>query len=206
MISASLIIFTLVVLIVTFLVRWWKFLSLASKIPGHKGQIPMVGILPKFIGANEEKTFEIYDNYSQSSETLIKFWIGPEFFVSVTNPELLKKVFNSNECLDKPNFFKFINAKNSLVFGSLNAWKRHRKILNSSFTYEILKNFVSTFDEKSKSLIKILNEEKCNQNEFDVFSYMSIFFSETILSSGFDFDIDIQTSGKRDEFVKNFDE
>lgn len=206
MLFFTLLLFTGIFLIISLLLRWKKFLMMASKLPGPKGQIPLVGILPHFIGADLHDLFCITMEFIKESKNILKVWFGPELVIVVSNPDLVQKVLNSKECLDKPNFFKYFGIQNASLFGTYDAWKRHRKILNPAFNPLILKEFVPTFDKKSRTLIKNLSE-KCELNEeFNVYPYMSIFFLETILSAGLDLEVDIQMSGERDDYVKYFEE
>lgn len=196
---------TIIFLAINFLIKWRNFLILASKIPGPKGHIPLIGILPEFIGADLQDLFKIATHYMKTSGDLVKLWFGTELIVGITTPEYIQKVLNSKECLDKPKFFKFFGIQQASLFGTFEAWKKHRKILNPAFSPQILKDFVPVFDEKTRILIKNLSDE-CDKSEFNVFPYMSLLFLETILSAGLDLHVDIQTSGLREDYVKYFEE
>lgn len=193
-------------LAINFFVTHRKFFSLASKIPGPKWHIPLIGILPELIGADLHDLFKIGVKYTKECKSIIKVWFGPEIMLIIKSADHVQKVLNSRECLDKPKFFKFFGVEQGSLFGTYNAWKSHRKILTPAFNPQLLKNFVPVFDKNSRNLIKLLNKEKCGGDEFDIHPFMSILFLETILSAGLDLNIDIQSSGKRDEIVKYFEE
>lgn len=205
MFVTELIISIAICLFISYLFKKRKFLELAAKIPGPKNHIPLIGCLPEFIGADLKKLFKIFIKYQKQLESPGKVWFGPELMVMISTPDEMQKVLNSKECLDKSEFFKSFRLQNASLFGTLDAWRSHRKILNPAFSIQILKTFVPLFDESSKKLIKIL-EKHCGQNEFDVFPHMSAFFLETILKAALDLDIDIQNDSKKDEYLKYYDE
>lgn len=127
--------------------------------------------------------------------------------VLINTPEAMQRVLTSKvECLDKPKFFKCFRLQRASLFGSLEAWRVHRKILNPAFSISVLKSFIPLFDVKSKKLIKGLETQCDDGREFDVFPHMSAFFLETILQAALDLDVDILNSEKKDEYLTNYDE
>lgn len=193
------------VLLAIHLVKWIKFLKMTSKLPDSSGLIPLLGIIPKMIGADLHDLFELFIKQEKNVKGIGKFWMGHEVLVIINTPENIQKVLNSKECLDKPKFFKFFGIERGSLFGSLESWRVHRKVLNPGFSPQLLKSFVSVFDKKSRNLIKSFHE-KCNQEEFDVFPQMSAFFLETILSAALDLDVDILNDKKKKEYVDHFDD
>lgn len=197
---ATLICFTLFQLL-----KWRKFLVLASKIPGPKGYLPFIGILPDFINGDSRSLFHTMVNLAKVIQCPGKVWLGHELVVFVHTPENIQKVLNSKECLDKPKFYKFFKVPQGSLFGFVDDWRRHRKILNPGFNLEILKTFIPLFDAKSKKLIKIFNS-KCGESQFDVYPHMINFFLEATLNAIFDFDVDIQKEENKDNFAQILDE
>lgn len=204
MLVFEILISVVICLICNYFIRRWRFFSLASKIPGPKEHIPLIGILPEFIGADLKKIFNVILKYQNTLGGLGKVWFGTELMVIICTPDAMQKVLNSRECLDKPKFFKCFRLQRASLFGKLDAWRSHRKILNPAFSIQVLKTFVPLFDDKSRKLIKLLNAQ-CGTREFDVFSYMSAFFLETILKAALDLDIDV-LNNEKDEYLKYYDE
>lgn len=204
MITLPLVIFTSIFLLITFTIKWWKFLNLASKIPSIVPNIPLIGIFFFSLGKNLNEIFEFSQEFIKKTKDIGKVWQGPLLFVVVKKPDFIQKVLNSRECLDKPNFFKFLDIQEASLFGTLDAWKRHRKIINPAFSPNVLKEFIPIFNEKSRILIEIL-KEKIDGSEFDVYPFMSRLFLETILCTALDFNFDVQRSENRDDYVKYFE-
>jgi hypothetical protein len=61
--------------------------------------------------------FEIMSNIidKYQSHKLVKFWLGTSLFIFVNDPEMIKKVLNSPECLDKSFFYKFFRLDKGLL-------------------------------------------------------------------------------------------
>lgn len=121
----------------------------------------------------------------------------------MTTPEDAQTVFNSKKCLDKPYFLKFTNLPEGSLFGNLEAWRSHRKILNPFFGTSALRvNNIPLFNKKAKILLKIV-EKMEGKGEFNVFSNMIALTLETILKV-MEYDVDIQNlqSEKRDVYYK----
>lgn len=194
-----------IVLLTIYLVKLIKFLKMVNKIPDSSGLIPFIGILPQLIGADLHDLYKIFIKYEKTVKGVGKFWMGHEVLVLVNSPDNMQKVLNSKECLDKPAFFKYFGIERGSLFGSLEAWRVHRKVLNPGFNPQLLKSFVSVFDRKSRNLIKSFHS-KCDQEEFDVFPQMSAFFLDTILTAALDLDVDILNDSKKNEYVEYFDE
>jgi cytochrome P450 family 4 len=205
MLAVELVIATCICFIIYFVLKRRKFLELAAKIPGPSEHIPLIGVLPEFIGADLKKIFDIVLKYQNRIECPGKVWFGPELMVLVSTPETMQKVLNSKECLDKPKFFKCFRLQQASLFGTLDAWRSHRKVLNPAFSIQVLKTFVPLFDKNSKKLLKVL-DARCGKVQFDIFPFMSAFFLETILNAALDLDVDIQNNAKKDEYLKYYDE
>lgn len=196
---------TVISLVIFYLPKCIKYLTLASKIDDRSGLIPLIGILPEMINCDLHGLFNMMIKYCSNTENIQKVWFGPQVVVLINSPDDTQKVLNSKECLDKPGFMKYFGIERASLFGTLDAWRVHRKVLNPGFSPVILKNFVPMFDERSRVLIKSF-EAKINQEEFDVFPEMSAFFLDTILRAALDLDKDILNDSKKDEYVKGFDE
>lgn len=206
MLVLVLIVTTGIFFIISLLLKWRKFLVMASKIPNVKGTISLVGIVPQILGKDLQGLFEVIQRCEKKvDDQLEKIWFGPEILIVIKTPERMQKVYNAKECLDKPRFLKHFGIQQASLFGTLDAWRRHRKILNPAFSMQILKTFVPVFDKKSRKLVKSF-EPMLEQKEFDIFPQMSAFFLETILNAALGLDKDILNDEKKIEYVQHFDE
>lgn len=180
---------------------------MVAKIPSVKNQIPFIGIAAWFANADEKKFFKIMceENEEEFNKSPIKIWFGTELFVFVNTPEHIKAVFNSKACLDKPSFVKIPDFEKGTIFGDLNYWQNHRKILNPSFNVKVLKSFVKIFDDQSRKLVNVL-EPKCDGNDVDIFCEASGLFLESILATSLNLEVDIiGNDAWKKEIVENFE-
>lgn len=175
-----------------FLRKLAKFFSLLSNIPSVKGQIPLLGIARQLAFADHKQYFKIIcvDNEPEFNQSPVWTWFGPQIMVIVNTPEHIKAVFNSKECLDKPYFIKVSDFTKGLIFGNLNYWHSHRKILNPVFTVRVLKNFVKIFNEQANKFVNVM-EMKGAGKEIDIFTETSALFYESIMVTSMNYDVDV---------------
>lgn len=58
----------------------------------------------------------------------------------------------------------------------------HRKILTPAFHFNILEKFVDIFNEKGKTLIKLLKEE-ADKDSFNIFPFVNLYAFDAILGN-----------------------
>lgn len=198
---------TLVGLLFLYLPKCVKYLRLSWKIRDSSGLIPLIGIIPEFIGIDLHEFFKVITKYNNKiKDDVEKVWFGPQVVIVINSPEAMQKVLNAKECLDKPWMLKFFGIERASLFGSLDAWRVHRKIMNGGFNPQNLKSFVTVFNKKSRVLIDSFKSNCDDGKEFDVFPLMSAFFLDTILSAALDLDVDIMNDEKKLSYVQYFDE
>jgi cytochrome P450 len=197
----------LIFLIVIFVAKYFwdnrRFYYLAHKIPLSSFDYSLKGLY-NILTADGKKLFHIAHEAFNGNEVCTKAWIGPCLFVGVVKPEDVKKVMNSKECLDKPFVIKFAGLKGSL-FGDLNYWYPHRKILNPYFGAKHLLNIIPIFNEKVAILMDNLKKLD-GKGDFNVFYTMTALTLETILKV-MDYDVDIQNqkSEIKNAFIENLE-
>jgi cytochrome P450 len=92
------------------------------------------------------------------------------------------------------------------LFGPIDIWHRHRKILDPFFGAQKLKVLLPLFDEKSKKLTEMMKKH-VNQGEIDIFFNMAALTLETVLSA-MEFEVDLQNMDQkvRDSTIKNLEQ
>ena len=119
-----------------------------------------------------------------------KFWAGHYCVVVIDKPDDLQVVFNSQDAIDKSSVYKKINNHGLLVDGG-DLWRSNRKLLNPSFNHTIVQTFSPIFNEKSRILVKVF-EKHLGKGEFDVYHPLSGCTMESLLSTSFGLEKDIQ--------------
>lgn len=194
----------LVALYANFLWKRRRLNELARKLPGSNG-LPFIGILHKF-------AFRSYRHYLSvlceipDGNSLTKFWMGPFLSVIINSPENLQIVLNSPKCQKKPEaFYNVWSATEGMVLSHGSLWKRHRKILSSAFTVNVLHRLLPMFHEKSKKSIEVLRKH-VNQGEFDVYENVAACSLETLMKGNFNYDRDYQTEPQNAKLLMTVEE
>ncbi|CAH1376630.1 cytochrome P450 4C1-like [Tenebrio molitor] len=126
----------------------------AAKIPGPLS-LPLIGSSYKLIGGTQniiENGVRLVEQY----KPLFKFWLGPKFCVVVTQPQDIEIILTN--CLEKPEHYDYLTPifGNGLLTMPGNEWKRHRRIIGSTFNQQILNSFVDIFGDYSNILVERL--------------------------------------------------
>lgn len=105
---------------------------------------------------------------------LSKLWLGNRLFVYVDNPEHAEIILNAPSCINKGDSYKYIQefVGIGLVTAKGDIWRRHRKLLNPSFSYNIVNKFVPIFNKHIRVLLQRLEEFSQLGNAFDIHAVM----------------------------------
>ncbi|CAK8534865.1 unnamed protein product [Lathyrus sativus] len=115
-------------------------------------------------------------------------WFGPTPRVIITDPELIKDVFNKNDDFQKPNMNPLVTLLvNGLVHLEGEQWSKHRKIINPAFHFEKLKIMLPSFYKSCDDLIRkwetmLLSNGSC---EMDVWPFLQNLASDVISRTAF---------------------
>lgn len=71
-------------------------------------------------------------------------------------------------------------------------WRNHRKLLDPAFNNNIIKSFLSIFNEKSVTFVKVM-EKHLDGRAFDLFEMMSALSLDNILTTSTGLRKEIQT-------------
>lgn len=112
-----------------------------------------------------------------------KGWLGPFCLIDIRNPEYVKKVLNSDKCIDRASFYSF-PYKTGLLFSGGDLWKRHRKLLNPAFSTNKLNKFMPTVNQKARKLTDAL-DGFVGRDEFNVVRLLSALTIESLLRTSF---------------------
>lgn len=113
-----------------------------------------------------------------------KAWLGPFCIIDIRNPEYIKKILNSDKCIDRATFYSFPYKSGLLISGG-ELWKRHRKILNPAFSTYKLQKFMPIVNEKARKLTEVLENKYLGKEEFNIVRLLSALTLENLLRSSF---------------------
>ncbi|XP_037812912.1 probable cytochrome P450 313a4 [Lucilia sericata] len=109
-------------------------------------------------------------NYANKYGPNCVMWVGIWPIFLSTDPEVLKDIFTSKNCIDKPIVYKGITtiAGNGLISQNDPDWSRHRKVLNKAFSPTILKSFFSLFHKEINNVIEQIGRSQEKGDDVDM--------------------------------------
>lgn len=78
-------------------------------------RVPLIGNVAFFMGKSLQEVYEEFIRVILKNGTPFKAQIGPAFFILLDQPEDVKKVMMSQDCLNKPYIYDFIHSPFSLL-------------------------------------------------------------------------------------------
>ncbi|KXJ77562.1 hypothetical protein RP20_CCG007260 [Aedes albopictus] len=188
----------LIVLIcsVLYLTNWWRNRSVYQQLGSLPGplSLPFLGSSYIFLG----KTYsEILDAFHRISSTYgrngspVLFFLGTKPFIIINRPDHAQRVLNSAGCLDKPWIYRYTPLEGIFSLPA-QEWRIHRKAIQPSFNWNILKSFLPIFKRKVDVLVKRLKAKATNQQPFDVYGYIAACTLDMVYATTLGIEMNIQ--------------
>ncbi|CAG4941257.1 unnamed protein product [Colias eurytheme] len=157
------------------LYRWQqqsRLHKLGNKLPGPMA-IPVFGNALLAFGKKPEELVKLALQYAEMYGTVVRGWFGSKLIVFLSDPDDVEVILNSQVHIDKATEYKFFKPwlGEGLLISSGEKWRSHRKMIAPTFHINILKSFVDTFNQNSKSVVNRMKTEM--GRVFDVHDYMS---------------------------------
>lgn len=96
------------------------------------------------------------------SVTAGKGWIGTQLLVTVTDPEDVKCVLMSDDCLDKPYPYTFFDSNDSLLSSKKELWRHDRRHLAPTLSIRMVARFLPILNAKAKKCAEIVSGSMSN--------------------------------------------
>ncbi|KNC21583.1 putative cytochrome P450 313a4 [Lucilia cuprina] len=159
--------FAVCIVFVWLINRWYSraFVSLAYKVPSNRWHT--------FLGwgkilRGKDILKNMYEHGKKYGPNCV-YWMGPlPFFIS-TDPQILKEILTSKNCIDKPLIlYKGFTsvAGQGIITENEPIWTQHRKLLNKAFSHKMLMSFIQIFHKESNGHIKQI--QSCLENKEDI--------------------------------------
>lgn len=166
---------------------------------------PIVKSFFDILNEDTRTFFKITYEMCKSVNSIAKVFCGFKCVIILTKPEYVNIVMNSKKCLEKSLIMRLANIDGGSLFGTIDAWNRHHKIIKPFFSANFVKNYVSIFNEKSLILAKNL-AKKIDEKEFNIFYNVAALTLDSILSTmAFDVDLQNMKESKRDAPIKSLE-
>lgn len=124
---------------------------------------PVIGAMGAVIGKNQFDIFEIiiklFEN-QPDSVTCGKAWLGTKLLVTFSDPDDLKVILNSDDCLERPYMYQFFQSNKSVLSVGREQWKHDRRQLNSTLNTKMVASFYPSFNQKVQLCTKIIADAK----------------------------------------------
>uniref|UniRef100_A0A1B6CUV9 Cytochrome P450 n=1 Tax=Clastoptera arizonana TaxID=38151 RepID=A0A1B6CUV9_9HEMI len=148
-----------------------RFMDLASRIPGPRWY-PFIGtayVFDRDVKENMKNIVQLTTVYPNVS----RYWIGPSLYICIQDPKDIEKILSNNSLIWKSDAYDFVKPTlgNGLITGSGEEWKRHRKVLRPTFCFQILKNYLTVFNDKFRILSGVL-ESEMDKGIIDAYPYI----------------------------------
>ncbi|KAM7344091.1 putative cytochrome P450 313a4 [Cochliomyia hominivorax] len=185
----DLIFYTVVSIVLLWIINLWVFkrsVILAYKIPSNKWNT--------FFGfgkiAGSRNVMQILKNASEKYGPNSLVWMGPIPVFVTSDPETIKTIFMSKNCINKPSLLMngiTLTVGFGLESANEPAWSRHRKVLNKTFSPNNLLSFLPIFNKEANRMIENLDKsiekggKEENFNLFDIFEQSSLKITTTTI-------------------------
>uniref|UniRef100_A0A182Q421 Uncharacterized protein n=1 Tax=Anopheles farauti TaxID=69004 RepID=A0A182Q421_9DIPT len=134
-----------------------RLYELADRIPGPF-DYPLIGSILLTIGKDPLELVSYLMQLMHHLPSPMRAWLGPYLLVVVDRPEMVQDILSSPDCVQKPFMYDFFRLSKGLFGAPADMWKRHRKLLNTSFSPAVLKSFVPKLNFKAEQFVHELND------------------------------------------------
>ncbi|CAH0597832.1 unnamed protein product [Chrysodeixis includens] len=152
---------------------WRRQVRKITEPPYLPGAWPILGHAPMFMGGSRNLCKRVTDiaNRSYDIGGVYTASIGPRKIYIVTDPDVSYTIFNT--CLEKDDLMYEIAKTfigDGLVVAKVPRWKKHRKLLNPTFSHSVLATFMGVFNHQARKLVREL-EKEAGKGYFDHWTY-----------------------------------
>jgi cytochrome P450 len=176
--------------------------QIVSKIPGPAG-IPILGNILDFVPGDLAQNFRVVKKFMKCGRN-VRAWFGPFPVILIYDKDDIQTIIGAKQAESRgPIATKLLKevCLNGLFSSEGNVWKRHRKIVQSTFHNNVLKNFVDNFSKNSLILTERL-KAVADGRSFDIFRYIGDCTFDVLFETAFACDMNIQ-KGCNMSFAKN---
>lgn len=145
--------------------------------------LPVLGHAHLVAGLTNAEIMSRGMSYIDVHGETMKAWLGHVLLVFLTNPADIEIILSSNNHLQKAEEYRYFKPwfGDGLLISNGSHWRHHRKMIAPTFHQSILKSFVPTFVQHSKTVVDRMRKEI--GKEFDVHDYMSTTTVEILLTT-----------------------
>ncbi|CAG9126138.1 unnamed protein product [Plutella xylostella] len=158
------------------LALWWagwrvrhrRLLALGGALPGPAA-LPGLGNAWKFM-CKPEHLVKVIQDLSVEYGDVMRFWLGPDLNVVVSDPGYLRTLMNGNKISVKGQQYKYMSdvLGKGILSGSGPVWRKHRKIATPNYSKRAIDSYEAFFNHEAAEMLVRLRErdgETLNMHE-----------------------------------------
>ncbi|XP_059061878.1 uncharacterized protein LOC131854754 [Achroia grisella] len=140
--------------------RQSRLYKLGNKLPGPLA-VPFIGNALLALGIKTSGVVAVGLKYGDKYGNVIRGWLGTRLFIFLTRAEDVEVILSSQEHIDKSSEYDLFQQwlGGGILISKGEKWRSDRKMIAPTFHMNVLKSFVSVFNEKSKDLVEQLRSE-----------------------------------------------
>nr|QLI62180.1 cytochrome P450 31 [Streltzoviella insularis] len=163
-----------------------------DRVPGPPPK-PLFGNALDLMFASPRELFIILRQYAKDYGDKFVLRIFSKRIIQINGPKEIEIVLSHSRNITKSKHYVFLRPwlGTGLLVTTGSKWHTRRKILTPTFHFNILKNFATVMEEKSRHMVELL-KAKYNDTEVDLMPFISDFtlyiICETAMGTQLDFD------------------
>ncbi|XP_062557028.1 cytochrome P450 4c21-like [Armigeres subalbatus] len=189
---------TLIFLIcfVIYLKSWWRNRIIQRQLGHLPGPpcVPLLGSSYIFLGKSYSEILDAFHRISTaygSNGSPVLFFLGAKPFIILNQPDHAQTILNSAACLDKPWIYRYTPLEGIFSL-STKKWRIHRKAIQPSFNWGILKTFLPIFRAKVDVLVRKLKDQSVSHGVFDVYGHIAACTLDMVYATTLGIEMNIQ--------------
>ncbi|KAL5290414.1 hypothetical protein ACFFRR_010025 [Megaselia abdita] len=147
--------------------------------------LPIVGHGHYLVGKKPHEYISLIEEWVQKYGDVIKVWIGPEFNILTSDLKDVELILGGTKFNDKAEEYKALEPwlNEGLLVSKGRKWFKRRKIITPAFHFKILEQYIETFENQGKTLVRNLNEMVKLGKPFEFYNLINFYTLDVICES-----------------------
>lgn len=178
----------------------WKIFKLrmqTNQVPLVEGHVPFIGHGFKFVGVETKMFYKVLLDLTEPGVSPRRFFLGPAECVIVDDPDQVKTVSNSKNCIDNSKLYEATCFTEALIMLKGSEWQTRRKIINPAFHQDVLTSFLPIFNAESKAVVTSIKDQ-VNDSEFDMLPSINKMTFDVMLSTTMGLEANLDDKNKNE--------
>lgn len=161
--------------------KFARTLQLAKNFKGAPA-LPIIGHGHYLVGKAPHEYLSLIEGWVEKYGDVIKVWIGPEFNILTSDLKDVELILGGTKFNDKAEEYKALEPwlNEGLLVSKGRKWFKRRKIITPAFHFKILEQYVETFENQGKGLVKNLNEMVKAGKPFEFYNLINLYTLDVI--------------------------